>query len=75
MTKLTYSSHPNREAMRNEIDAYHRMHASLVSTYLGQYVAVFEGKDRRSRRGSGCPAQAHKDQLSKSNCTEPQGGN
>jgi hypothetical protein len=44
MNKLAYPSHPNREAMRNEINAYHRMHASLVSTYLGQYVAVFEGK-------------------------------
>ena len=36
--------HPQRARMLREVEAFHRMHAQLVTTHLGQFVAV---KDRR----------------------------
>ncbi len=35
---------PAREKMLQEIDAYKNMHASLVKTYLGKFVAIHEGQ-------------------------------
>jgi len=37
-------SNPAREKMLQEIDAYKNMHASLVKTYLGQFVAIYNGQ-------------------------------
>ena len=35
---------PQRTAMKREIEAYKAMHPELVKNYLGQYVAVYQGK-------------------------------
>ncbi len=40
----SFSVHPDREAMQKEIAAYLQLHPQLVSTFLGQYVAVYEGQ-------------------------------
>ncbi len=34
--------HPNRTAMKREIAAYKALHAELVETHLGEYVAIYE---------------------------------
>ncbi len=39
-----YPIHPNRAAMKKEIAAYTTMHPQLVEQYLGQYVALYQGK-------------------------------
>lgn len=39
-----YSGHPNRDAMKHEIDAYHRMHPELLATHLHEYVSIFQGE-------------------------------
>jgi hypothetical protein len=35
---------PNRAAMKKEIEAYKAMHPELVKKYLGQYVAIYQGR-------------------------------
>ena len=40
----SYSVHPNRDAMRREIDAYNQMHSKLVTTHLNEYVSLFQGE-------------------------------
>lgn len=35
---------PRREGMLREIEAYRAMHAELLPTYRGQYVAIQDGK-------------------------------
>ena len=40
----TYPGHPDRAAMRKEIAAYQKMHSDLVKTYLGEYVAIYQGE-------------------------------
>lgn len=35
---------PNRSLMMQEVAAYESMHAQLVKQFLGQYVAIYEGK-------------------------------
>ena len=39
-----YPVHPNRTAMKKEIAAYTAMHPELVDQYLGQYVALYQGR-------------------------------
>ena len=36
--------HPQRTQMLKEIAAYKQMHPQLVEQYLGQYVAIYQGK-------------------------------
>ena len=40
----SYPQNAERVAMKAEIAAYEAMHADLVKTYLGQYVAIYHGK-------------------------------
>ena len=40
----SYPQNAERVAMKAEIAAYEAMHADLVKTYLGQYVAICHGK-------------------------------
>lgn len=40
----TYPVNPNREAMKKEIAAYEKMHTDLAQKYLGEYVAIYQGK-------------------------------
>jgi hypothetical protein len=35
---------PNRAAMLREVDAYQRLHAELVTQFLGHYVAIHQGR-------------------------------
>ncbi|MCB0111472.1 MAG: hypothetical protein KDE53_36370 [Caldilineaceae bacterium] len=39
-----YPAHPDRVTMRKEIAAYQKMHSDLVKTYLGEYVAIYQGE-------------------------------
>jgi len=43
-TPLEYPAHPNRAAMKKEIAVYKALHPELVQKYLGQYVAIYQGK-------------------------------
>ena len=43
-TFAPYPVNPNRAAMKKEIAAYKTMHAELVKKYLGQHVALYQGK-------------------------------
>jgi len=43
-TFAPYPVNSNRAAMKKEIAAYKTMHAELVEKYLGQYVALYQGK-------------------------------
>jgi hypothetical protein len=43
-TFAPYPANPNRAAMKKEIAAYKTIHAELVKKYLGQYVALYQGK-------------------------------
>lgn len=40
----SYPAHPERATMHKEIAAYTRMHTELVQTYLGEYVAIYQGE-------------------------------
>jgi hypothetical protein len=35
---------PNRAAMLREVEAYHTLHPLLVKTWLGHYVAIYQGQ-------------------------------
>jgi hypothetical protein len=39
-----YPKNPQRDAMETEISAYEAMHKKLVSRFLGQYVATYQGE-------------------------------
>jgi hypothetical protein len=39
-----FPQYEKHDEMAQEVEAYKAMHPSLVDTYLGQYVAVFQGK-------------------------------
>ena len=39
-----YPENPNRAAMKQEIAGYKKMHPDLAQKYLGQYVAIYQGK-------------------------------
>jgi hypothetical protein len=39
-----YPVNPNREAMKKEIVAYEELHTELALKYLGEYVAIYQGK-------------------------------
>lgn len=39
-----FPEHPQRSAMDVEIAAYEAMHGELVKKFLGQYVAIYQGK-------------------------------
>jgi predicted transcriptional regulator len=39
-----YPEDPQRAAMEAEISAYEAMHTELLKAYLGQYVAIYQGK-------------------------------
>ncbi len=39
-----FSLNPTREKMLQEVAAYKSMHASLVKTHLGQFVAIYKGQ-------------------------------
>ncbi len=39
-----YPENPQRGAMKLEIAAYEAMHADLMEQFLGQYVAIYQGK-------------------------------
>jgi len=40
----SYPENPDRLLMKREIAAYKTIHSDLVQDYLGQYVAVYQGK-------------------------------
>ena len=40
----TYLRQIEREKIKAEVEAFHSMHAELVEKYLGQYVAIHNGK-------------------------------
>lgn len=37
-------AHPKRAQMQKEVEAYKKLHPELVKSYLGQYVAIFDGQ-------------------------------
>lgn len=39
-----YPTHPKRAAMKKEIKAYQAIHSELVTKFLGQYVAIYQGE-------------------------------
>lgn len=39
-----YPENPKRAAMKTEIAGYEAMHAELVKRFLGQYVAIYQGR-------------------------------
>ena len=43
-TFAPFPGNPQRAAMKKEIEAYKAMHPELVKKYLGQYVAIYQGR-------------------------------